>query len=83
MSDRGASTDLVKLQEFLRHELRSQVRELHVVQDEGRILLRGVAISYYAKQLAQHLTLRVLGPTLLLNRIDVRREAPVPPSDDT
>ncbi len=82
MSDPGATTDLEKLQEILRHRLRSQVRELHVVPHEGHVVLRGVAISYYGKQLAQHLVLRALGQTPLLNRIDVRREALLPPHDE-
>jgi hypothetical protein len=75
MSDTGTSTDLETLQELLRQRLRSQVRELHVIPHEGHLLLRGVAISYYAKQMAQHLVLRALGQTPLLNHIDVRREA--------
>ncbi len=72
----GAPTDLEKLQEHLRQRLRSQVRGLHVAREGDRVLLRGVAVSYYGKQLAQHLALLVLGPTLLLNRIDVCREPP-------
>jgi hypothetical protein len=84
MSDTDPPTDLEKLQEHLRQRLRSQVRELHVVRHEGHVLLRGVAISYYGKQLAQHLALQELGQTQtpLLNRIDVCREAPVPQRDE-
>jgi osmotically-inducible protein OsmY len=82
MSDTGTPTDLEKLQEHVRQRLRSQVRELHVILHEGHVLLRGVAVSYYAKQLAQHLVLRVLGQTPLLNRIDVCREAVAPQRDE-
>jgi hypothetical protein len=83
MSDTDPPTELERLRELLRQQLRSRVREVAVDLHEGRILLRGVAVSYYAKQLAQHLALRVLGPIALLNRIDVRREAPAPQSDET
>jgi hypothetical protein len=82
MTDTGATADLEKLQALLRQRLCSQVRELHVILHEGHVLLRGVAVSYYGKQLAQHLALRVLGPTRLLNRIDVRRETPTQEPDE-
>jgi hypothetical protein len=71
MSDPSSSTDLEKLQEQLRQQLRSRVRELRLTLHQGHVLVQGIATSYYAKQLAQHLVLRSLVKTPLVNRIDV------------
>jgi hypothetical protein len=43
-----------------------------VVQKWSRIVLRGIAISYYAKQLAQHLVLSAVENAALVNQIEVR-----------
>jgi hypothetical protein len=71
-------TNLEKVQEQLRQRLRGQLREVRVFAHEGHVQLEGVAVSYYAKQLAQHLVLRELGQPRLVNRIAVERLAPPP-----
>jgi hypothetical protein len=82
MSEPETRKDLEELQEKLRQQLRSQVRELRLVVSDGQVLLQGIAVSYYAKQLAQHLALRSLGQAPLANRIDVRHEAPLLQADE-
>jgi hypothetical protein len=73
MSDPGRLCDLERVQQELWQRLRGQVRELRVVANGDHVLLEGIAATYYAKQLAQHFLLGVLGDTLLVNRIDVQR----------
>ena len=75
MNDSGNPANLEKVQEELRQRLRGQARELRVVANNGHVLLEGIAATYYAKQLAQHIVLAVLGGTVLVNRIDVQRTA--------
>jgi hypothetical protein len=82
MSDPATPEDLEGVQENMRQQLRSLVRELRLAVSEGQVLLQGIAVSYYAKQLAQHLALRLLGPAPLVNRIDVRYAAPLLQADD-
>jgi hypothetical protein len=76
MSEVGTPSDLEGLEQQLRRHLGSQVRELRMAVADGYIVLQGIAVSYYAKQLAQHLALRALGAAALVNRIDVRPAAP-------
>jgi len=83
MNDPGIPTNLEKLQEELRQRLRGQARELRVVGYPGHVLLEGIAATYYAKQLAQHIVLHVLGETVLVNRIDVQRTTAPPNCDET
>src|SRR5262245_54668190 len=82
MSETIHPAKLEKLLELLRRRLGRQVRELGVVVREGRVALQGVAVSYYAKQVAQHLALDVLRGAVLVNDIEVRRVAPEPEADD-
>ena len=50
-----------------------QVRDLNVVHDSGRVILRGRSESYYVKQLATHAVLDLLPGVLIENSIDVSR----------
>jgi hypothetical protein len=78
MSDTISPARLEELQGLLRSKFRGQVRDVRVVLRDGLVVLQGIAISYYTKQLAQHLALRALERAALLNEIDVRRAAPEP-----
>lgn len=50
-----------------------QVRDLHVVRNEDRIVLRGHSQSYYVKQLATHAVLNMFPGVVIENAIAVRR----------
>jgi hypothetical protein len=50
-----------------------QVRDLHVVRNEDRIVLRGHSQSYYVKQLATHAVLNMFPGLVIENAIAVRR----------
>jgi hypothetical protein len=50
-----------------------QVRDLRVVRNEDRIVLRGQSQSYYVKQLATHAVLNMFPGVVLENAIAVRR----------
>jgi hypothetical protein len=63
--------------------LRGRVRDLRAVLREDCVVLRGNAANYYAKQLAQHFVLKVLGAAVLVNEIEVRRVSPAPDSNDS
>jgi hypothetical protein len=82
MSDTITPAGLEELQGLLQSKFRGQVREVRVVLRDGLVVLQGIAISYYAKQLAQHLALRTLHKAALRNEIDVRRAAPQPEPDN-
>jgi hypothetical protein len=62
--------------------LRGRVRDLRVVLREDRVVLLGNAANYYAKQLAQHYVLKVLGAAVLVNEIEVRGVRPTPDTDN-
>jgi hypothetical protein len=82
MNDIEAPGELEQLQEDLRWRLRGRVRELRLALHEGAVLLQGQATCYYAKQLAQHFVLRMLGRTPLVNHIDVTPPPPAPEPGD-
>jgi hypothetical protein len=50
-----------------------QVRDLHVVRNEDRIVLRGQSQSYYVKQLATHAVLNLFPGVVIENAIAVAR----------
>jgi hypothetical protein len=50
-----------------------QVRDLNVVHDAGRVVLRGRSESYYVKQLATHAVLDLMPGVAIDNSIDVAR----------
>ena len=60
------------------------MRDICVVLQEGnKIRLQGVARSYHAKQIAQHLLLGVVGKMPLVNEIVVGHDTDLPePSED-
>lgn len=52
-----------------------QIRNLRVLIQDERVVLRGETDTYYAKQLAQHAVLDVTGLPILANEIEVRSDA--------
>jgi hypothetical protein len=78
MSDTITPTRLEDLQGLMQAKFRGQIRAVHVVLRDGLVVLQGIAISYYAKQLAQHLALAALQTAALCNEIEDRRAAPDP-----
>jgi len=65
---------------LMQQRLRGQVRDLRLILRETQVVLQGVAISYYAKQLAQQMVLPLLLD--LVNEIEVQRmDCPPGPSD--
>lgn len=72
---------LEQVQDLLHDRLRGQVRDCRLVLRETKIVLQGIAASYYAKQVAQHLVFNRLGAVTLVNEIEVRRIVHQPDSD--
>jgi hypothetical protein len=70
--------ELAQLIGLLRQQLGSRLRDVRVTRHEGRVVLRGTAVSYYVKQLALHLALRAVGHAALVNELDVVRVPPAP-----
>jgi hypothetical protein len=64
---------LEQVRELLHQRLRGQVRDLRLVLRETQVVLQGIAVSYYAKQVAQQLVFDSLGTIALVNEIEVRR----------
>ncbi len=55
----------------LKERLYSGVRTVSCEYDRGMLFLRGRAVSYYHKQLAQEAVARVEGVAQVINEIDV------------
>jgi hypothetical protein len=65
----------------LRQRLGGHIRELRVLIRAQVLVLQGVAVSYYGKQMAQHLAHKLLGLPIVANEIEVRSVA-VPTQDE-
>jgi osmotically-inducible protein OsmY len=50
-----------------------RVRDFRLCHSDGRIVLKGQASTYYAKQIAQHLVWKSIGSRALVNEIEVRK----------
>ena len=61
-----------QIQELLHQRLHGQVLNLRVLFRETQIVLQGVAASYHAKQVAQHVVFNALGTIALVNEIVVQ-----------
>jgi hypothetical protein len=75
MCETTTPTRLEILQRLLQNQLRDRLRTVSVVQRGPQVVLRGIAISYYVKQLAQQLALSTLQKAALVNEIEVRYAA--------
>jgi len=70
-----------QIQELLHQRLHGQVLNLRVLFRETQIVLQGVAASYHAKQVAQHVVFNALGTIALVNEIEVQPTARRPRLD--
>jgi hypothetical protein len=59
------------LESGVRRAVGGRIRELHVTQRGGGLVLSGWSETYYAKQLAQHYLLQAAGLPLIANDIQV------------
>jgi hypothetical protein len=57
----------------LKERLAGRVLALRVLICEEGVILQGQATTYYAKQLAQHAAMQLLGLPIRANEIEVRR----------
>ncbi|MCS7168513.1 MAG: hypothetical protein RMI91_11040 [Gemmatales bacterium] len=64
--------DLETLQTRLEAALGSSVRELRLIRRNGGVILQGRASSFYGKQLAQTIFMRLCDLPVLANEIEVR-----------
>jgi hypothetical protein len=61
----------IRIARHVRRELGSRVRDFEIVVDADGLILRGRTTSYYAKQLVQHIVMRVARCRVAANEIDV------------
>ncbi len=66
-----ADRPLPELAAEIRHAHRSHLRELHLEVVLGGVVIRGVAVSYYGKQLAFHEVRRLCRLAIVANQIEV------------
>jgi hypothetical protein len=64
--------ELDRLAQIVLHRLSGRVLEFCLSLQGGRLVLRGRAPTYYAKQLAQHAVMAVTAIPILANEIEVR-----------
>jgi hypothetical protein len=69
--DDNPSENEIWLQAQLQALLGSRVRHLRVLCRDDGVILRGVAYSFYAKQLAQHSVMEITKLPVLANEIEV------------
>ena len=62
---------LEQLEMALEHRLGSRVRNLRLRVVEGELILTGHAMTYHAKQLAQHLAMELTSLVIRANEIEV------------
>ena len=69
--DASAKWDAEQATQFLEQRLQRQVLELRVLICDGHVVLRGRAVTYYAKQLAQHVAMQSFRLPIRANEIEV------------
>ncbi len=65
------STELAHLESIVRCRLAGRLRHFRLDLSEGGLVLRGRAITYYAKQLAQHAVMAETELPITANEIEV------------
>ena len=60
-----------ELESHIQCRLSGRIRNLHVVQRDRGLVLQGHALTYYAKQLAQHAVMEASDLPILANEIEV------------
>ena len=68
------STEPEQLEMVVQRRLggRASIRDPRVMVQGDGLILKGIAPSYYAKQLAQHVAIEVSGLPILANEIEVQ-----------
>lgn len=62
---------MVELEALLRRRFQGRIRHLELTLEDGNLVLRGLATTYYAKQLAQQLLLQETQAIAIRNAIVV------------
>jgi hypothetical protein len=73
----ATSNATLKLEESVRSRLNGRVQCFQLVVVSDGVILRGKALSYHAKQLAQHMVMEACSLQILANEVEVANgEAP-------
>ena len=67
----SALIDSALIARRVQDELGNRIRHLQIVAQADGFILRGRATTYYAKQLAQHVVMRLTSRRVLANEIEV------------
>ncbi len=70
--DKNAERKILEAEKLLRERLNGRIRDLRMDVDKDGVILRGFALTYYAKQLAQHTAMKDLHLAVVANEIEVR-----------
>jgi hypothetical protein len=70
----GIATPADQFEAHIKRRLigRVRLRSFRVLVHEQGLILQGCALTYYAKQLAQHAAMDITGLPILANEIEVR-----------
>jgi hypothetical protein len=60
------------LEILLQNRLGGRIRGLRILLRQNGVILQGLASTYHAKQLAQHVAMEVAGLPIVANDIEVR-----------
>jgi hypothetical protein len=66
-------SDTARLEAHVRSRLSGRILELRIIVHGPGLILRGLARTYYAKQLAQHVLMEVAALPIVANEIEVAR----------
>jgi hypothetical protein len=61
-----------QVEALLRQKLQGRAWNIRLIVEDGCVVLQGVAHSYYAKQLAQHVAMEIIQLPIRANEIEVR-----------
>jgi hypothetical protein len=76
MTNTGDVNELVRaVATEIRNRNRGHIRELRIKIVEGGVILYGVCMSFYGKQIAFHEVRRICRMVVLANRIEVLHQA--------
>ena len=73
MKTGATAAEIAHTVERLASELRGRLFDVSLSVDDGGVILRGRAQSYYVKQLAQHAVMQHVSLPIQMNAIEVNR----------
>lgn len=82
-SDGGSTPSAEQAEAILRQRLRAYIRELRVPVHAEGVVLQGAAVSYYGKQLVQHVAHELFRLPIVANEIEIRSISSPSPEDGT